>query len=525
MAQRVAVTSAIGWRTLRHRVRSLAAHEGALSAAIVAMLALYYVSPSPALSLPLLVGYAALAWLRLDIALCLLPLAFPFWYVPKRVTAHAVFPLSEVALATCAGAALARDGWRLWQADGRQRMLMTLRANAKALGRPLVLALAGFALAGILGVIVARRPHEALREYRWEIVEPLVYLALLLGYVRNAAGVRRMVWAFLGSALVLAGLAAIQMLLAPVTFSSLAAGNRLVALDPSSDGVRRATAFVYGSGNSLGAYLDRALPLALALALAPAATFSRRERAVAGLLCLAYVPALYWSGSRGAWAAAAAVVVIVACAAAHRIWLLVGAGVVGLLIAAWQGGALIATALAGHNGSGEVRTLVWLAAWHMIRDHPVFGIGLDQFLYYYSSRYTTHPYWITVLSGRPTLAGREPGLAQPHNLALDLWLSLGVLGLVAVGVVLGIFWMRCARLWRRAGSAVRGDARVSAWAAPLALGLAGSMLAAVLHGMVDSAYFVPDLALLFWWAIAVLVLAERPLTAPARVARGSSPPD
>ncbi len=40
-------------------------------------------------------------------------------------------------------------------------------------------------------------------------------------------------------------------------------------------------------------------------------------------------------------------------------------------------------------------------------------------------------------------------------------------------------------------------------------GLAGSLLASVVHGMVDSAYFVPDLALVFWWSIATLLVAER----------------
>ncbi len=522
MAQPAAVTSANGWRALRQRTRELAAHDGAMTAAVTAALALYYLTPSPTLSLLELAAYAALAWLRLDIALCLLPLAFPFWYVPKRMTTHDVFPLSEVALAVCVAVALARDGWPLLRAGERKRVIPALRERVTALGSPLVLAIAGFALAGTLGVIVARRPHEALRDFRWEIVEPLLYLALMLLYVRDGSGLRRTVWAFLGSALVLAGLAAAQMTFAPVTVSSLAAGNQLVPLVPGSDGVRRATAFVYGSGNSLGAYLDRALPLALALALAPARTLTRRQRAIAALLCLAYIPALYWSASRGAWAATAAVVAIVACVAARRLWLLAATALLAVAAAVWQRGALIAVALAGHNSSGEVRTLVWLAAWHMIRDHPLLGIGLDQFLYYYSSRYTSHPYWITVLNGHPTLAWREPDLAQPHNLVLDLWLSLGVLGVVAVGVVLAIFWTRCARLWLRATRAAT-SAGVSAWTAPLALGLAGSMLAAVLHGMVDSAYFVPDLALLFWWTVAAALLAGREHTKPASPSRPSSP--
>jgi putative inorganic carbon (HCO3(-)) transporter len=194
------------------------------------------------------------------------------------------------------------------------------------------------------------------------------------------------------------------------------------------------------------------------------------------------------------------------CVSARRPWLLAVAGALALAAALWQRTGLVATALAGHNGSGEVRTLVWLAAWHMIRDHPLFGIGLDQFLYYYSNLYTGHPYWITVLNGHPTLAWREPDLAHPHNLVLDLWLSVGLLGLLAFAAVLALFWVRCVRLWLRATRA--GSMPSSGWLAAIALGLGASMLGAVLHGMVDSAYFVPDLALIFWGSVGIALAAE-----------------
>ncbi|HEX9057885.1 MAG TPA: hypothetical protein VF818_10180, partial [Ktedonobacterales bacterium] len=99
------------WGRLRAWRETLAANTTLMTVALVAALAGYYVVTSPVLSLPLLAAYALLAWLRLDLAVCLLPLAFPFWYVPKRVTSHAVFPLSEIALSLCAGIALARMGW------------------------------------------------------------------------------------------------------------------------------------------------------------------------------------------------------------------------------------------------------------------------------------------------------------------------------------------------------------------------------------------------------------------------------
>jgi O-antigen ligase len=140
----------------------------------------------------------------------------------------------------------------------------------------------------------------------------------------------------------------------------------------------------------------------------------------------------------------------------------------------------------------------------MLRDHPVFGIGPDQFLYYYSDTYTTRPYWVTVWDGKPTSLAMDPTLSHPHNLALDLWLSVGLVGLAGFALALGNLWLRCARLWR-AGAA----ASVGRWPAAVALGIGASVFAGVAHGLVDNGYFLPDLALAFWMSAALIVVLER----------------
>jgi hypothetical protein len=57
-------------------------------------------------------------------------------------------------------------------------------------------------------------------------------------------------------------------------------------------------------------------------------------------------------------------------------------------------------------------------------------------------------------------------------------------------------------LWRRSASLSSPELPLG----PLALGVAASVLAGVVHGMVDESYFLPDLALAFWWALALLLL-------------------
>jgi putative inorganic carbon (hco3(-)) transporter len=480
--------------------------ERLVAGGLALSLALYYVAPSPLLSLPLLLAYAALAYRRLDLALSLLPLTFPFWYVPKRVLPHTVFPLSEIALAVCVAVALARAArggeWARPAALAR-RWLGSLRALAGWVGWPWLVALAVFLVAGTVGVLVARRPHEALRAWRWEVIEPPLYVALLLLYARGARTTRWLVGALVASAALLAVLAITQIMLIHVTFAAIASGNRIIPLPREADGYR-ATAFIYGSGNALAAYLERAAPFAMALALAPAGTVTRRPWvrpamvAIVTLLLLGIVA----SGSRGALAASAVTLVAMRGLAQGTVRrALVDVGVVALAvgIAMW-GTGLGAALVAGHAGSADLRRLVWLAALHMLRDHPLLGIGLDQFVYYYSNHFSAHPYWITSFNGKPTEVWREPDLAHPHNLLLDLWLSMGLAGLLAFATLAAGALRRGVRHWRAGGA--------DPWRAAVGLGLCGSLAAGLLHGLVDSAYFAPDLALLFWLAVALALLAE-----------------
>jgi O-antigen ligase len=471
-------------------------------ALLIAALLGMALSPWQPLTLLCLGAFAALAWRWLDRALCLLPLAFPYWFVPRPLVGSAVFPLSELTLGACLVAALARELPALAQPGGWERLRSSMLSVLRRLGRWLVVGIVTFALGLTLSLLIARMPREALRSWRWEALEPLLYLLLVLRYARGHAAIRWLLWSLLASALILALLAAVQVLWWHVTFTPLAQGNRLIPYTSANDGIPRATGIVFGSGNSLGAWMARALPLALALLLV-AGPHSRAERILALMCLLAYVPALLWSASRGALVAA-----IVACAAAllvrERRALLVGAAGLGAAtLILWLAGAL-GMFLAEHGGSAELRPLLWLAALHMIQDHPLLGIGMDQFLYYYSNLYTSHPYWITVFNGQRTNVWREPNLSHPHNLPLELWLSGGPLALGGFALVLGNVWLRCLRLWR-AGRHGKPDA---SWRAAIAVGAGASLLAGMVQGLVDSAYFAPDLALLFWWAVALVLLLE-----------------
>lgn len=322
-------------------------------------------------------------------------------------------------------------------------------------------------LLGAVVVFLFPGPGESLRTFRLVLLEPALFYFLL-----TRLAVDRL---HLAAALILGGVAA----------GLLGFVQWWVGLTIEAEGVERIRG-AYRSPNNLALYLDRAIPLAAALAvLAP--------RRIWMLAVAVMLLAQAMTFSIGGWAATGLALVFVAAYAGRRRLLVAMAGAASLgalVLALWQ-----PERVTSHlSGSGEstsfLRARLWGSALEMLRDSPLFGVGLDNFLYRYNpargGSYLDPAAW------------REPDLSHPHNLFLDWWLSLGVVGFLLLLRLLGRFY-RLARVGLRA-EGVDGA---------LALGAAGAMVAALAHGLADNSFFLPDLAAL-WWATFVLLGAEEP---------------
>jgi O-antigen ligase len=119
----------------------------------------------------------------------------------------------------------------------------------------------------------------------------------------------------------------------------------------------------------------------------------------------------------------------------------------------------------------------------MFAEHPLFGVGLDNFLYAYRGRYILESGW------------EEPNLNHPHNIILDFATRLGVAGLLA-GAWLVFTLIRM--LWRL-------PKRVSAEWRPIAIGISGSVAQMLAHGSVDHSFFLVDLSFAFFLLLALAV--------------------
>ena len=422
----------------------------------------------------LAVGMGALAIARLRDAALVAVAAIPFVGVIGRT---GVFdrPVGEVLILAVVAAWVARA---LWCGPTR---LPPMRWIAAA---------AAFAVAGIVAAVLGDYPKFALRDLRTVILEPAAFFVVLASVLRDRDDVRRLLAALVAGA-ALAALVALVL----IPFGAVVTE----VFPPRVRGT-------FGSPNNLALVLERAAPVGLALALAAGTSTLVSRRCCWGwgrvtsargfwllaLIVLLVVLILTWS--RGAWLGA----LVGLAVAARPLWAQIGLrrrlGAAALSLAALAGIVLltgverIGQLLRIGDGGAVSRLAIWDSAWRMGRDSWLFGVGPDNFLTHYRA-YMRPEAW------------REPNISHPHNLVLDAWVSMGLIGLLALIAVLVLFW----RDWRRTRRHRDGGSD------PLAFGLAGAMAAALTHGMVDHAYFLPELAATFWTlaaAVAALTLSR-----------------
>jgi O-antigen ligase len=346
--------------------------------------------------------------------------------------------------------------------------LHLLRARSLAPILDLLRPYGGTAVAALLCLIAAfsittivdtSHRTESLRDLRVTIVEPVALLFLTRWAIRKRRA-ETLVGVLILSGAAIGVVAVVQMVL----------GRGEVI----GDGIRRATG-PYPHPNNLALYLERIALFGGAIALLR----FRDRRPWLGIVAILGI-GLALTFSRGALLAvlAGGMAFVWLARIKHGVrWLAAGAVAMLGLFAIVAGDRLWSTGSSGHESSRE---LIWRASIEMIKDHPVFGLGLDQFYYQYAPRYIDPAGW------------SERYTSHPHNIVLDVWLRLGIAGVVLLAAALGLLAFQTVRSRRGQASS---DLRIAA-AAMLVGGLA--------HGMVDNSFFLPDLAALTWMAVAFL---------------------
>jgi O-antigen ligase len=479
-----AVTLFAAWQIIMSETLFRRLGERGEMAALALTTGLFYLSPWAVLTAVGGLVLSIIVFLQPSLGLMLTVTAMPFYAYPLSLVGKS-FALAElVLLPTLAGWALRYAGIRTAGLLSSERDAARARLSkaAKDLLRPLIL----FVALAVLTSLTAQHRREALRELRLVVLEPaLLFLALVTLPLS-----RRERWRIIDG-LILGGV-----LIAVIGLVQYFLLGRVITAE---GGIRRLVS-IYGSPNNVGLQMGRLLPVLLAVGLwggasderGWVATLLRSPRRL--LYLVAALPvglALLLSLSRGALLLGVPAALITLGLLAGPRWrkATLVAVVVGLLASALllSFPQLLGPRFAGmldlSQGSESFRVALWHSTWAMIGDHPFLGVGPDNFLYAYRTRYVLPSAW------------EEFNLSHPHNLALDFAARLGLGGLVALIWMQVVFWRRALPLRRLADR--RGRA--------LALGVMASMADFLAHGLVDASYFLIDLAYIYMVSLAVIV--------------------
>lgn len=426
----------------------------------------FYFSPWLFLTLVALAVLFILIYLRLDIGLALVIAVVPFYTIPRPLFDRA-FSMLEIASLLCLAAWLLRT-----LADRREKGWPTLGEIGQQM-TGLDRAVAVFVGLGVVSLVWAEYRAYAVTELRQMVLEPaIVYLIL-----RTTPFERRSQWRLVD-----------MMVLA----ATVAAGIGLyryfmgIGLNIAEGGTPRLDG-IFMTPNVAALHLGRVIPVAAAVMLMAKGKPHRRWLYGAGgvIMLVAAILTLSKGGLLLGIPAGLAVVVIVWLGRNGLFLVLGGLTLEALAIIPLSRHPRFSTLFDLSSGSSFFRIQLWQSALRMIREHPILGLGLDQFLYEYRSRYILPEAW------------QQPDLNQPHNVLLNYWVRLGILGLIA-----GL-WIQVA-FWRLAHRTQKRLRTVEPALFAVVVGFMGSMADFLAHGMVDGVHFVIDLAFIFYLSLGLV---------------------
>lgn len=194
---------------------------------------------------------------------------------------------------------------------------------------------------------------------------------------------------------------------------------------------------------------------------------SLRRRGLGGGLILIMLGGIVAAKTEAALVAIPVALFVIALIAPihHRIKAgIVAASIIGTLVVASVAPSILQK-ITLQDSSGLVRRAQWSETLHMLADRPFFGAGLSGYAmalipYHDATFYEIFQY--------------------PHNIILNMWSELGLLGVLAL--IAGLILL-ARTTWRR-----KND--------PLILCFSAAILTMIIHGLVDVPFFKNDLAIL-----------------------------
>jgi O-antigen ligase len=371
------------------------------------------------------------------------------------------------------------------------------KANAYPFAKEIIV----FLLIFFAAAAIANFQRSALGLLKAYAFDPILFFISFFWVVRSRADWELIMKSCLASVIPISFFAAIQW------FNGSFIANPFWAAEAS----RRVTSF-FPYPNAVGLYLG---PISL-LAITFAAYLSKKSPKknwggiISLIIALLATISCYFAKSDGALIAVTAGLFFFLLFNSHRSrLLLLTLGSISVIAlgfwpsvreSLWQKATL-------NDLSGKIRQQQWLETWQMLNDgREISGAGLGGYqekvapfhqegIFFNSdglSDFGTKTYASSTL--RAKYWQPVEIYLYPHNLFLNFWSELGLVGLLFFLWLFGRYFFL---LWKLKKTANEADRQIL-------LGLAAAMLAIIVHGLVDVPYFKNDLAVFFWLLFAWL---------------------
>lgn len=332
---------------------------------------------------------------------------------------------------------------------------------------PLLLLMTG----ATVGILVAPDLRAALGIWRAFFLEPILFFIVFVDLIRTTKH-RNMIIGALGITVVMIGLSAV---IQKIT------GYGIPNPYWQQEATRRVTSF-YGYPNAIGLF---SAPIIILLTGRMVSLFRSPYRyrnvwiLLTGTAVLLGVLAIFFAVSEGAILATAAGLLILGLLMKDtRKYALMTIIIACIIVIAYRPATNYASGIISlSDDSGSVRRIVWHESVMMLGDHPVFGAGLSGY------RHRLVPYHE---------ATHIEIFMYPHSVLLNFLSETGLIGLTGFLWLLWIFFAKVIPLIRKDES----------W---LPATLCASMLAILIHGLVDVPYLKNDLAVLFLIIVGLVV--------------------
>src|SRR3989344_1596549 len=324
-----------------------------------------------------------------------------------------------------------------------------------------------FLISSVVSVLISDLFILSLGVWRAYFLEPIILFLIVVGR-KNAIKIKDLIW----------GLGISTVSISVYCIVQKFTGWGIATPEWTSEATRRATAF-FSSPNAVGLYLA---PIAMFLL---AYVYKKRnERGLAfwllSIICLLSLIAMFFTKSQGTWIGLGAGLLVFLFLIDYK-KIAVGIAVVGIIFSLLIPSMRQAVSFKDQAGQNRLSLLGYTQTF--LSQSPknfILGTGLGLFF-----RKVQKPYYDKIVMER---------LIYPHNIFINFWTEVGLLGMLAITTILGYtFYL---------ANKVRKNYKI------IGAGLMAALTVLVVHGLVDVPYFKNDLSFLFWIIIALPFYCE-----------------